>query len=68
MNLMNKNQSELKQFRAFICDYMKKLNMMSYVNTGIRDDTCTQFCRSGMTTMYQSAPIGLILKSASLDR
>ena len=28
VNLMNKNQSEPKHFGAFICDEMKKLNMM----------------------------------------
>ena len=28
VNLMNKNQSEPKHFGAFICDKMKKLNMM----------------------------------------
>ena len=28
MNLMNKNKSEHKHFGAFICDYMKKLNIM----------------------------------------
>ena len=27
-NLMNKNQSEPKHFGAFICDLMKKLNIM----------------------------------------
>ena len=28
VNLMNKKQSEPTHFGAFICDYMKKLNMM----------------------------------------
>ena len=28
VNLMNENQSELKHFGAYICDKMKKLNMM----------------------------------------
>ena len=28
VNLVNKNQLELKHFEAFICDKMKKLNMM----------------------------------------
>ena len=28
VDLMNKNQSEPKHFGAFICDKMKKLNMM----------------------------------------
>ena len=28
VNLINKKQSELKHFGAFICDYMRKLNMM----------------------------------------
>ena len=40
VNLMNKNQPEPKHFWAFICDEMKKLNMMrSYLITGISDKT-----------------------------
>ena len=40
VNLMNKKQSEPKHFGAFICDKMKKLNMMrNNLNTGISDVT-----------------------------
>ena len=41
VNLMNKNLSEPKHFGAFICDKMKKLNMMRklYLNTEISDET-----------------------------
>ena len=52
VNLMNKTQSEPKHFGAFICDKMKKMNMMRKVphhRNKCRDPNC----RSGMTTVIK---------------
>ena len=48
VNLMNKNQSEPKNFWAFICDKMKKLNMMRNLPLDLnkrRDQNCFEVSR-----------------------
>ena len=54
VNLMNKNQPEPKHFGAFICDKMKKLNMMGKLPLH-RNKWRDPKCHSGMTTVIEWA-------------
>ena len=68
VNLMNINQSEPKHFLAFICDYMKKLNMMKTIPYH-RIKWRNQNSRSDMTTMsnISAVPFCKKIKSAILE-